>query len=51
MHFFQGLKISIISIKVLKQLLGARWLTVVECLTKDQGIVGLSLTGGTVLCP
>ena len=24
---------------------------VVECLTQDQGVVGLSLTGGTMLCP
>ena len=25
--------------------------SVVECLTPDQGVAGLSLTGGTVLCP
>ena len=25
--------------------------SVVECLTRDRGVVGSSLTGGTVLCP
>ena len=25
--------------------------SVVECLTVDQGVLGLSLTGATVLCP
>ena len=25
--------------------------SVVEVFTRDQGVVGLSLTGGTVLCP
>ena len=25
--------------------------TVVECLTRDRGVVGLSVTDGTALCP
>ena len=25
--------------------------SLVECLTRDQGVVGWSLTGGTALCP
>ena len=51
LNIFFSENTELIEFKFHMEYSGGRCDSLVECLTRDQGVAGSSLTGGTVMCP